>query len=529
MVSKHIRFKFIIAFFLAINICYAQTKSISKLGEDDANEHYKHKNYLMAIPIYRKELKKEPDNDQMRFKLAECLLFTRVNREEAVMHLEKLIKKNDKYDEAWRELGKAYHITNNLDKAENAFKTYLELKPKKEEEVRRYLTQIANARLLMNNPVNVTFQNLGPEINSDEPDYYPFVSANETFLAFTSRRKENFGGKRVEMDGYRSSDVYFAKIENGHGKFTKPVNAGKLLNTGFDEQVVGIKKDASELVVYIDHVDKYGDLYITSRKGEAGDYQKMKPIDGVINEKIETSGSFSDDGSVFFFTRRDKLNEGQNDLFMCRKLPNGKWGVPYKLPESINTKYNEDFPTYVEDCNTLYFSSEGHNSMGSYDLFKSYWNPEDNSFSKPENLGYPINTTDDDRSICVTPDNRVGYMSSYRPGGYGDLDLYRVKFNENEQIVRIFTGQVFLSDTVIAHQPKDIIASIFATNKATGEEFTFVPHVKTGKFVISLPAGTYNILITSNGFQNQKEEIVISDFGKIEIEREKNYILKKKI
>lgn len=528
MVYLYMRLKLILTLLFAANLIYSQTKSISKLGEEDADDHYKHKNYLMAIPIYRKELKKFPDNDQMRYKLAQCLLFTRVNREEAVTLLEKLVKINDKYDEAWRELGKAYHITSQLNKAEAAYKKYLELKPKKEEEVRLFLTQIANARLLMNNPVNVTFQNLGPEINSDEPDYYPFVTANETFLAFTSRRKENIGGKKVEMDGYRSSDIYFAKIVDGNGKFTKPVNAGKLLNTGFDEQVVGLKKDASELVVYIDHVDKYGDLYITTRKGADGDYQKMKVIDPIINAKIETSGSFSDDGSVFFFTRRDKLNEGQNDLFMCRKLPNGKWGVPYKLPETINTKYNEDFPTYVEDCNTLYFSSEGHNSMGGYDLFRTYWNPEDNSFSKPENLGFPINSTDDDRSICVTPDNRVGYLSAFRPGGYGDLDLYRIKFNETEQIVRIFTGQVFLGDTIAAHQPKDIIASIFATNKATGEEYTFVPHIKTGKFVMSLPAGTYSILLTSNGYQNQREEIVVSDFGKIEIEREKNYIFVKK-
>ena len=81
--------------------------------------------------------------------------------------------------------------------------------------------------------------------------------------------------------------------------------------------------------------------------------------------------------------------------------------MPYKLPESINTKYNEDFPTYVEDCNTLYFSSEGHNSMGSYDLFRSYWNPEDNSFSKPENLGYPIIWCNTDTSIVISSINRV--------------------------------------------------------------------------------------------------------------------------
>ncbi len=525
----------VVIFSFIISLGHSQVKNLSKMGEDDANEHFNHKNYLMAIPIYRKELKKDPDNDQMRFKLAQCLLYTRVNRQEAVQHLEKLVNKNDKYDEAWKELGKAYHLTNQLEKAEEAYKKYVELKPKKEEDIRYYLQQIANARVYMNNPVNVTFQNLGPEINSAEPDYYPFVNNTETFLGFTSRRAENIGGKKVEMDGYRSSDVYFCKIENGNGKWSKPVNAGKLINTAFDEQIVGLKKDASELIIYIDHVDKYGDLYITDRRtdGKGGpdntfDYQKMKVIDPVINEKIETSGSFSEDGSVFFFTRRDKFQEGANDLFMCKKLPNGKWAVPQKLPPSINTQYNEDFPFLAEDCQTLYFASEGHNSMGGYDLFRTFWNPEDNSFSKPENLGFPINSTDDDRSICVTPDNRVGYISAFRPGGFGDLDLYRIKFNENEQITRIFIGQLFLSDTIHAHQPKEVISSIIATNKTTNEEFTFVPHHKTGKFVMSLPAGKYSILVNSNGYKDLKEELQISDFGKIEIEKNKNYLLFKK-
>ncbi len=166
--------------------------------------------------------------------------------------------------------------------------------------------------------------------------------------------------------------------------------------------------------------------------------------------------------------------------------------------------------------------------MGGYDLFKTYWNQEDNSFSKPENLGYPINSTDDDRGICVTPDNRVGYVSAFRPGGFGDLDVFRVKFNDNEQISRIFVGKVFLGDTIAEHQPKDIVVSIIATNKNTNDEYTFVPHTKNGKYVISLPAGTYSVLITSNGFKDYKEEMIISDIGSIEMEKNRNYTLLKK-
>src|SRR5690606_37157144 len=131
------------------------------------------------------------------------------------------------------------------------------------------------------------------------------------------------------------------------------------------------------------------------------------------------------------------------------------WAVPVKLPDIINTEYNEDCPYLSQDGQFLYFASEGHNSMGGYDLFRSKWDQETNTFSEPENLGYPINSTDDDRSICVTADNRLAYISAYRPNGIGDLDIYRVKFNNAEPVLAIYTGKVFMGDTVAAHQPKN--------------------------------------------------------------------------
>ena len=131
MAYMQLKFRFVLVLVICTNLFYAQTKSIAKLDEDDANEHFNHRNYLMAIPIYRKELKKDPENDVMRFKLAQCLLYTKINRDEAVTLLEKLVKTNKEYHEAWRELGRAYHLTNKLDKAESAYKKYIELKPKK--------------------------------------------------------------------------------------------------------------------------------------------------------------------------------------------------------------------------------------------------------------------------------------------------------------------------------------------------------------------------------------------------------------
>lgn len=501
----------------------SSTKPSKKLDIDVANEHFDHNNFLFAYPIYKELLKWEPDNKKIKYKLAVCYINTYINRNEAVKLLEEL-SKDPKCDETiWFQLGRANLLINKLDAAEESFTKYKTL-TKKTGDIDIQLGYVKNARKLIENPVNVTFTNLGKEVNSDEPDYYPFVSGDETFLAFTSRRKDNMGGKKVEIDGYHSSDIYFSKLENG--KWTKSVNAGRLINTALDEQVVGLKPDGSEMMIYLDHIDKFGDLYVSYKK-EGSDFTKGKALDEGINKEIETTGALNEEGNILFFARRESVT-AKGDIYMCRKLPNGKWASPYKLPETINTPLNEDFPFLAADGKTLYFSSEGHNSMGGYDLFKTTFNSEANTFSKPENLGYPINSSDNDRSISVTPDNRVAYISAFRPNGIGDLDIYRIRFNENEQISRIITGKVFLGDTLSKSQPKELVCSIIAVNKQNGDEYTFVPHRKNGKYVISLPAGNYNLIINASGAATRKEELSISDIGRIELEKNKNFILDRK-
>ncbi|MBS1650543.1 MAG: PD40 domain-containing protein [Bacteroidetes bacterium] len=517
-------YKKIFIIFLLLNACFVfSQKKSGKIEIEDADEHFKHKNYLMAIPIYKKFLKTDPDKKIILYKLGQCYLNTKINTKETINYFAEYSKDPKCEVDVWKYLGLAYLKDGKIDLAEKSFNKYIELKPKRKDEVSKYLENCANARALMANPVNVSYTNLGKEINSEDPDYYPFVNEDETFLVFTSRRKENIGGKKVEIDGYRSSDVYTSKVENA--KWTKAINAGRFINTAYDEQAVGLKSDGLEMILYIDHIDKYGDLYISNKKDLNADFSKAKLFDPVVNQKIETSGCLSEDGRLFIFARRDKV-ESQSDLFMCRKLPNGNWSLAQKLSDVINTPYNEDFPYLGKDGVTLYFSSEGHNSMGGYDLFKTTWNPEENTFTKPENLGFPINGTDDDRSICVTPDNRVGYISTFRPDGFGDLDIYRIKFNDNEQITKIYTGKVFLGDTSSKYSPKGLVR-IVAKNKINQSEYEFYPNSKTGKFVMALPAGAYKIVAAADGYESIKEEFVISDIGKVDIEKNKNYVLKK--
>lgn len=502
---------------------YSQPAKFTSLEE--ADDHFSHGNYLSAIPAYTAEAKKDPENTRLKYKLGVCYLNTRVSREDAIPLLEAASKDPKIEEDVWMNLGKAYHLNNRMEEAIAAFEKFSEIKPKRAPEVERNIEQCENAVKLMRKPSNVTFQNLGKEINSSEPDYYPFIDKDEMLLVFTSRRKDNMGGKKVEMDGYRSSDIYVSTLD-GHGKWTSAKNAGRNVNTNLDEQVTGLRSDGLEMYVYLDHIDKFGDIYIASRKDLQTEFAKPRIVDPSVNAKIETSGCVSEDGNTLIFARREKISDN-SDLYMSRRLPSGKWGLPQKLPETVNSAYNEDVPYLSYDGQTLYFASDGAASMGGYDLFRSQWNQKTNTFSKPENLGYPINSTDDDRSICVTQDNRLAYVSAFRPNGLGDLDIYRIKFEDTEPVSVIYTGQFFMGDTIAKNQPDTYSIDITVTNTATNYEYTFVPHSKTGRYVMALPAGNYKLVTRSKGFVRYKEDLSVSDMGKVNMERTKNIVLKK--
>lgn len=505
--------------------CSAQQKGPRNARVDAANKAFEQGNYLRALPLYKTEYKKDSLNLYLRYKLGICYLYTRINHEEALYHLQGCSLDKACDPEVHKFLGRAFMLNNRLDEAIVCFNRYLEHFPRRKEEANLYLRQCKNAQAQLSLPANATFQNLGKGINSPDPDYYPLINKDESMLVFTSRRKENVGGKNVEMDGYRNSDIYYSEQKNG--KWGPAKNAGRLLNTQWDEQAVWLSAEGNDILAYIDHIDVFGDLYSSNRRPGTVEFTKLQALDKQVNKYIESSACISEDGDVMFFARRQNISEN-SDLFMCRKLPTGQWSQALKLPEHINSPYNEDFPFLSYDGESLYFSSDGPNSMGGYDLFKCKWNKEENQFSPPENLGHPINSTDDERSISVTMDNRLGYISAFRPNGNGDLDIYRVTFNDADPVSRVLSGKVFLGDSINPKPDLNVAISIVAANVLSGMEYQFSPSPTSGNYVMTLPDGLYLIRISAEGYVDLEEEMQVSDQGKMSIEYNKNFLLRKK-
>jgi hypothetical protein len=244
-----------------------------------------------------------------------------------------------------------------------------------------------------------------------------------------------------------------------------------------------------------------------------------------INEKLEFSGSISSDGTKFFLVRKsEKDNYGESDIYMCKRSKDGLLSEPQNLGPIINTPFKEDSPYLSEDGKTLYFASQGHKGMGGFDLFKSEYDEESNTWSKPVNLGYPINTSDDERQICFLPDESIAYIAANRDGGMGDLDIYRITFEAEVQPVSIVRGKILSEDT-LAKLNVDAILNV--KNIKTNEQFTFKPNPRTGKYIMALKEGEYELKLISNGFKEIKEKFRIGDVGGNRPEFEKNYTLKK--
>lgn len=499
--------------------CLAFAQPKKGFEPEDAEEHFKHTNYLMALKVYKELIKSEPKNMEYQYKAGLCYLFTNINRSLAIPYLEKVTQQEKFSNEALFHLGKAYHYAMRFDDAIAAYTKYKEnAKGSDIEKADRNIEMCNNGKELVKYPANITFENAGREINSEYPDYYPLVDKDESLLVFTTRRKENVGA-RLEFDGYYPSDIYSATVKNG--KWEKAKDIGRMVNTVYDEQAVGMSSDGKNIVVYIDHIDSLGNIYQT--ENIKGSYKKIKKLDENVNKGFERSGSFAPNGEIIFFASDRKDGMGETDLYMCRKLPTGKWGLPQSLGPNINTKYKEDFPFLAEDGKTLFFASEGHSSMGEFDLFKAVWNEEENTWSKPVNLGYPINTPQENRSISFTSNDRVAYISALREGGYGDLDIYRITFNEAEQRYGIVSGNIITSDSL----QKDFNAEIIVTDLSTKIETPYKAAKSTGKYVMALKPGKYAITVEMKGYKTYVDAVIIYDMGSFQPETIKDFKLEK--
>jgi hypothetical protein len=506
---------------------YSQsTKFLKSLSDqrlyDEAMDLYDDGSFVMAIKPFKKLEKKYPDQQLILFRVGVCQLYNYDSRDKALEYLEKVdLKKFQKTDILYH-LAVAKHLNNQFDEAEKFAKDFLFTKPsnKERKNTEKLLEYIVNARKLSAEPKNYTIKNLGPNVNSIFNDYAPIVTADEDMILYTYAGEKSKGGLQMypgvkDPNGFFFEDIFVTKKDSvNEWKIASAFD--NVINTEAHDAAVAISNEGKRLFVY--NTEKNGDLgeYIN----EKGKWINKKSIKGVVNsESWEGSMTLSADQRKIIFSSERPGGFGGRDLYEATLKEDGTWGELKNLGENINTADDEDAPFLHPSGKILTFSSKGHNSMGGYDNFYSELDIAGN-WGTPQNLGAPINTTDDDKYFSVTTNGKRGYFSSARSGGVGKQDLYSAEGLSFSNI-----NLILLSGNTTS-EGKPVAAQIEVVGD-DGKINMYNSNPIDGKYVLILPAGanysiTYkaeklaskNLVIEAKNLIEYKESIADVDFAK---------------
>ncbi|NNM95312.1 MAG: hypothetical protein HKL88_07615 [Bacteroidia bacterium] len=475
--------------------------ALDKIKEGD--EHLKNEEYDLAMESYKSADSINPDNADLNVKIGVCYLNTKdfykggclpyFNKGYALDH--KISKRMDFY------FARAYHLNYMWDSAITEYKAYLpKAGAKEKKEITRYIEQCTNGKALSQHPIPVKIENLGAEINSPYPDYSPFLTADENTIVFTSKRPSTTGGFIDPGTGEYFEDIYISHFKNGH--WDTADNMGPPINTPDNDATAYLSPDGQKLFIFRDI--NGGDIYY-SNLGSNGWSTPVALSDKINTPYHESTVCLSPDGKILYFVSDKPGGKGGRDIYKSYMQPDSSWGNAINLGDTINTPYDEEGVYIHPDGKTMYFSSKGHNSMGGYDIFKS--TKAGNSWGVPENLGYPVNTPDDDVFFIVSASGKHGYYASAKNGGYGGLDIFRIEMNGLSSNLIVLKGVVLDSIT-----RNTLSAKITLLNKTTNVTTPSMSKSGTGEYLLSLPAGSeYEIKVTADGYPDYTFNLSISD------------------
>lgn len=478
-------------------------------------------NFHKALEIYQEMLRLSPNNANLNFKIGFSYLNTATQKTKAIPYLEYASNhitddyRSQDYEETMVPvevlyyLGQAYHVNYRFDDAE---RTFFELKKQIPIEEKEFLKKIDHelawcqyARLLMKTPVEMTVSNLGQQINSPYTEHSPVISGDERVLIFTSKREGNTGNTKTD-DGQYFEDIYISEFYDG--KFQKAKTISSNINTAGHEASIGLSFDATTLFIYRDD-NNNGNIYVSSKEGN--EWGIPKPLPSSVNSKYrETHASMSFDKNEIYFTSDRKGGFGGLDIYRVRKLPNGNWSRALNLGPDINTPYDEEGPYLHPDGTSLFFASQGHNSMGGFDIFISYINEDEDKWMKPENIGYPINTPDDDVYYVPSVDGRRAYYASYANNSLGYYDIFKIDLSESH--VR---NQTVIAGTAASATGVLLIDGIVTISSMDDDLIgVYTPDQEQKKFLAILPRGRmYKVLFESSNFDSFEKIIQVPEFA----------------
>jgi hypothetical protein len=477
---------------------FSQSKLVNKNNFYDAESLILFEEYKEALPVYQQLSKFYPDNANFKYRIGQCYINIPGEKKKAISYLENAVRNIDpKFKEGdFREtgapgdalffLGNAYMINNQLDQALETYRLFRKNLNKQVYDTNIVDLQIQacqNAKELMKKPLFINEKNLGNIINSNNSEFNPVISDNEDLMVFS--RSEAF-----------YDAIFYTRYING--QWTPPVNMNGLLKVDRDLYPTSLSKDGKTLYMYYS-ADFDGNIYTTNL--ENGTWSPMVKLNDNINTKYwESHATISHDNRKLYFTSNRKGTLGGLDIYVSARDSTGDWGPAVNLGPVINTPYNEESPFLSDDDKTLFFSSRGHFNMGGYDIFYSTLFPN-GEWSVPLNVGYPMNTTDDDLFFKPLKKGYEGYYATEIPGGFGKQDIYRLEIFSKDHPRKFYVrGMVKVGD--VLSNLKDSVKVSVVNLENPIQIITVYTSPKSGEYEIQLPQGNYQV--TYEGEKSEK-------------------------
>jgi len=415
----------------AINIGFSQSAK-------KAEKFLLMRNFPEAIKAYEKLVEKDPEKGEYHMNLGECYLRTPQIHDLAIPALQKAVgifekkHKKENFINAKFLLGLAYHANYMFDDAIQVFNDLIINKEYKkfksvdilENEIRA--CEAAKEEYKKQKKLKVISP--GEGINTEFTQHSPFYIEDKGIFIYTSKEKTNFRDEKTE-DGEYDENIFFININNENDREPDPYS--KPINSKDNEADCWVSKDGTFMLLYKD-----GDIYQSELSGNV--WSKPTKFKAVNSKYNEMHASMNQDRTVCYFSSDRPGGKGGKDIYYIKKSKGGNWSDAKNLGRKINTKFDEESP-FIHEDGTLYFSSKGHNSIGGYDIFSAAGNGT-GKFSKPVNLGMPVNSVEDDLFYFVTSDNKIAYFMSKRPEGKGRGDIFKVNYADSSLYYLTITG-----------------------------------------------------------------------------------------
>ncbi len=506
MIKSNFCLQILLLMFLTIGFLQAQTPLTSKQEKEilqKAESYYfddDMQNIPKALELFQELATNNPQDPYYQLMEGICYTFFKTKKDLALTTLLEVKEKNPTFNEVNFYLARAYAVNKDFDKAIEMYSSYMSHEDIGEEQkakARQNIIYCQNAKKFTADSLSVDIVNIGAPINTENSEYVPVITSDETVLIYTYRGVRSKGGLMDKTGKPDPRGEYYEDIMVSYkvgNKWLEPESIGDNINTIGHDASIALSVDGQELFIYKSNKTDNGDIYTSTLNGDS--WTKPEKLRGGVNTQAwEGSASLTSDGKKLYFSSNREGGFGGRDIYVAELQSDGSWGNVQNLGPTINTKYDDDAPFIHPDRRTMYYSSKGHNSMGGYDIFYTYLNED--GWDEPMNIGYPVNTIDDDRYYVLSADAKTGYYSTAGRSENGMHDIYTVSPGNfgKRPILALIVG-------VVNAEGKPTEANITVTNDKTGDVAgKFKSNSSSGKYMLALtPGNKYKIAIEVEGY-----------------------------